>query len=178
MTIPSKPIVLRVIADAADVRLFNKLFDDRFTRSLREPGLLARIGTPLTKQPVAKGTALYSHEASFSVPGLAWLKERAASVHEARRLDLTPEETFGLLLAHWRSLYPVGMPGVRDKDYGRAVERFAAYKAAAAKADGRDVEAARLLSAGADIRRELDAERRENERLNGSIGRVLAQMSK
>lgn len=178
MTIPSKPSVLRVIADAPDVRLFNKLFDDRLTRSLREPGLLVRIGPPLTKQPVAKGTALYSHEASFSVPGLAWLKERAASVHEARRLDLTPEETFGLLLAHWRSLYPVGMPGVRDKDYGRAVERLATYKAAAAKDIGRDTDAARILAVGAELRQALDAKRREDERLNGSIGRVLAQMSK
>lgn len=173
MTTRPKPIVLGIVADAADVRLFNRFFDERLTRSLREPGLVGRIGAPLTEQPIAKGTALYRHEAPFSKAGLVWLKQRTASDHEAQRLDLTPGETFGLLLAYWRSLYPVGLPGVRDKDYGRAVERFAAYKAAAAKADGRDAEAVRLLSAGAEIRRELDAKRQEDDRLNASIARAF-----
>lgn len=177
MTSRGMPIVLTVIADAEDVTLFNRLFDEKLTRSIREPGLLARIGPPLTDKPVAPGTKLYAHEASFSKAGVTWLKDRSRQDSEALRLDLTPEETFGLLLAFWRSLYPVGLPGVRDKNYGRAVERIAAYKAGQAKAAGHDADAMRLLSEGRSIRAALDAKRREEEALNRAVCSTLRRRS-
>lgn len=77
------------------------------------------------------------------------------------------------MLAFWRSLYPVGLPGVRDKDYGRAVERFAVNKAGQAKAERRDDDAARVLATAADIRQAHDAKRREDDALNRSVSRAL-----
>lgn len=173
MTAKAIPIVVSVIADADDVTLFNRLFDEKLTRSIREPGLLERIGPPLADGPLAPSTKLYMHEASFSEAGVVWLKDRSRQDAVARRLDLTPEETFGLLLAFWRSLYPVGLPRVRDKDYGRAVERIAAYKADAAKATGHDADAMRLVVEGRSIRAALDAKRREDDAINRSLARAL-----
>ena len=146
MTAKAIPIVVSVIADADDVTLFNRLFDEKLTRSSRVHGLLARIGPPLADGPLAPSRKLYMHEASFSEAGVVWLKDRSRQDAVARRLDLTPEETFGLMLAFWRSLYPVGLPRVRDKDYGCAVECFAVYKAGQAKAAGHDADAMRLLA--------------------------------
>ncbi len=173
MTSRGTSIVLTVIADTDDVALFNRFFDEKLTRLIREPGLLARIGLPRTDKPLAPRTKLYAHEASFSEAGVGWLKDRSRQDAVARRLALGPEETFGLLLAFWRSLYPVGMPGVRDKDYGRAVERFAAYKAGQAKAAGYDADAMWLLAEGGSIRAALDAKRREDDELNLSIDHAL-----
>lgn len=173
MTSRGTPIVLTVIADAADVTLFNRLFDEKLTRSIREMGLLDRISPPLTDKPLAPGTKLYEHEASFSKAGVAWLKDRSRQDAVACRLDLTPEETFGLQLALWRSLYPVGMPSVRDKDYGRAVEHFAVYKAGQAKAARHDADALRLLDEGRSIRAALDSKRREDEEISRSIHRTI-----
>lgn len=166
-------VTLTVVADAADVRLFNRFFDEKLTRSIRERGLLVPIGQPVNGDTGVETPVLTPHEASFSEAGVAWLKDQCLCNPDARRLGLTPGETFGLMLAFWRSLYPVGMPGVKDKDYGRAVGRFGAYKAAEAQADGRDNDAACVIAAARDIQRAHAAKRRDEGALNRSISRAL-----
>lgn len=168
-------VTITMIADDADVRMLNRYFNDRITRMMREPGLVAPIGPPLNDTAIPGAGRLRPHEAKLSAAGAERFRVASRSVLEANRLELTPEETAGLMLALWRSTYAPVLPGVGEKHYGRAIKRFAFYKAHTLEQAGNKKAAVRIREMGETLRIVHDEVARREKIIASDLDRIFTR---
>lgn len=121
-------VTLTVIADAGDVRLLDRYFDDQISRMMRVKGLVERL-QPLANSKPASAKGLQPYTAKMQPEGVLRFETASKSYDVARQLGLSPGETFGLVLAWWRCHYLLGLPRTRPHNFGRRVQQFAAYRA-------------------------------------------------